>query len=239
MSTHQPLDLDLYIDIAVDLFEQERVAKWDDPVAGADINRTADKIAETLFSSATTLLTTVDQTEWRMVAETIDEHFGLHDELLEALQLKVAQRFFEGTLEMANRTLELLRLSLNIKPNLQVQRFLTAAARTHVLGLNAECAVMCRAAVENALGERFAGEKVQIPLNDKGQSPFALKVDRAVEYGWLTKGQGISAKAVWHRGSKSAHADPTVVTKRLETLQSTVEVLESLYSGPFQAPISE
>ena len=42
----EPLSLDSHIDQAIDDFEYERKHKWDDPEAGAKINRLADRIAE-------------------------------------------------------------------------------------------------------------------------------------------------------------------------------------------------
>jgi hypothetical protein len=109
-----PLDLEAHIENAIAAFEQERDEKWDDPVEGAKINKLADAIASLLLDSATTLLTEVDQSFIRDAKQAIGDKFDIHDELLEALQLRVAQRFLLDTKAMSERALELLALTLPI-----------------------------------------------------------------------------------------------------------------------------
>jgi len=82
---------------------------------------TLSPTASPSFCLASTLISEEDHASWRGIADAIRERLDIHDALVEALQIKVAQQFSEYTMAMAERALELLRRSLNIAPKEQVQ----------------------------------------------------------------------------------------------------------------------
>jgi hypothetical protein len=228
-SEHQPLDLDEQIEQAIDEFERLRRQKWDDVEAGARINTLADTIAAMLFESATSLLSPIDHAQWRTLSDAVTERFNMHNELVEALQVKVAQRFFGHPIQMAERAIELLRVSLNIRPTEQVRTFLALVARTHILGLTAECAVMCRAVLDKAVQDRFDAAGVKPPTKNIPIPSFPDRVAAAIEYGWLDDKAATAARLVWKQGSKTIHEKADFVANRLETVTLTAQVLERLY----------
>lgn len=223
-------DLDSLIDGAVEEFRTaSRI--WDDAEAGAAINAFADRVAELLHTSAQGIAVKDGAELLRRISRRLatNSEFELYPQVVEALQLRLASEFLGDTRGMAGRCLELLTFAFDGAPKDQVARFLARVARCYILDLAAETSIFCRAALENALNEKYAATGTPWPRNDKGESPGPLRIQFASDKGWLSAAVATEAKEVWTRGSKSAHADPAVVTNARETVAATARVLEELY----------
>jgi hypothetical protein len=232
VSERNPLDLDHEIDDAINLFEERRAAKWADAEEGKRVNILADSIADLLFESATTLQSPSDDYRtWRNVEDVLTDRLELRDEVVEALQVKIAQELFGHPLEMAERALELMRVSLTIDAREEVGRFLALVARSHILGLTVECGVMCRAALDMAVGGRFRSAGIDPPIKHVPLASFPDRLLAAEERGWLNDAAVNAAKAVWTLGSKVVHGSNQLEIDRLDTIKKTATVLEQLYAA--------
>jgi hypothetical protein len=224
-------DLDSLIDDAVDNFRSDS-QRWDDPEVGKFINETADKLAEYLLTSAESLVGGDRAELLRRIPTdlpTNNTKFPFYAQIFEALQLRIAGKYLGSTHEMAERAFELLTMVIVGSPKEQVRRFLARVARCYILGLAPECAVFSRAAVENALDEKYHLTSTPWPRNDKGESPVSLRIAKAKDSGWLSESVAKDAKEIWTRGSKSAHADPEIVRQARETVSAATRVLNELY----------
>lgn len=144
------------------------------------------------------------------------------------LELEMAERFVLHTDDMAKRCLQLARLALTVSPAEPVQKFLARAGRSYVTGLYPESVVMCRAVLENAIRDKFQRHKKALPT-PSGRSEMRTRLERAEEFGWLTRRQRTEAWEVHQRGNKAVHEDPHLTTDVFGTIEATLGLLDVLY----------
>jgi hypothetical protein len=224
-----PPNLDFMIDCAITDFEQEVEGAWDDPVQGAKINALASRTAELMLGAAESLLIEADHGAWRRLPDLL-RSWELHEEVSQALQIRIARSYMPSTASMVERCFELTQLVVRASPREQVQRFLARVGRCYILGLVPETVIVCRAALENALNEKYFRMRHPWPQDASKASPMKLRIQTARSQDWLTDEAAAAAEVVWTRGSKAAHADPLVVQHALETVRYTMSVLEQLYA---------
>lgn len=145
------------------------------------------------------------------------------------MEIELAKRYTLRTDIMVQNCKRLARLALKVAPGPAAQRFLGRVGRTYMLGLNPECVIMCRAALEQALTERFTREKKPFPPT-KGTSELSSRLSRAEELGWLTRKELLKASDVRLRANKAIHEDPAVTRDAFGTVEATLELLATLYS---------
>lgn len=224
-------DLDSRLDDAIDNFRID-LGRWDDPEAGRLINELADQAARFLFSAAHHMVVDSQASQLRSVPDKFPTNpdFPFYAQVFEAIQLRIAAAYLENTKQMTERCFDLLRFVVTAAPREQVRGFLSRIARCYVLGLAPECAVFCRAAVENALNEKYHATGTVWPRNERGESPGPLRIQFAHEKGWLSDKAASSARTIWTRGSKSAHADVTLLRDARDTVAATSQVIGELYT---------
>lgn len=224
-------DLDSRLDDAIDNFRIDS-RRWDDPVSGRVINELADQAAGFLFTAAHTMVAGSEATKLRSVPDTFPTNadFPFYPQVFEAIQIRIAGAYLENTRQMTERCFDLLRFVVAAAPKEQVRGFLARVARCYVLGLAPECAVFCRASVENALNEKYHATGTEWPRNEKGESPGPLRIQFAHDKGWLSSDAASVARTIWTRGSKSAHADAALLKDARDTVAGTSRVIGELYT---------
>jgi hypothetical protein len=145
------------------------------------------------------------------------------------IELEIARRFALRTDEMAHRCIELARLSLKVSPGEGSARFLSRVGRSYIAGLFPESIVMCRAALEQAVLERFRRTKKPLPNSD-GSSEMKARLNRSEDLGWLTRRQRDDAWKIWLRGNKAIHEDPHLTADAFGTIVATMAILDALHS---------
>jgi hypothetical protein len=145
------------------------------------------------------------------------------------LELAIAQSFSLHTDEMSERCLALARIALPQRPGPAVNRYLQRLGRCYVAGFDPETVIVCRAVLENAVNDKFHREHKPVPIPSAGRSEMRAKLIKAEDLGWLTRREHEDAWAVWDRGSTAAHRDPQVTTAVLETIETTIRLLNTLY----------
>jgi hypothetical protein len=146
------------------------------------------------------------------------------------LEIEIVRDFTLRTDHMALRCLDLARLSLNVSPGEQARRFLSRVGRSYVLGLFPESVIMCRAALEQSVHERFQRSGKPFPKPATGKSEMRAGLARAAELRWVTKQQATGAWMIWQRGNKAVHYDPYVTVDVLGTIAETMVILDALHA---------
>jgi len=224
--------LDVLIDGAIDEFEDEREQEWSNDDRTKRALTTIDATAGWLLAGTEELVITSDEPpqgiDWDLALKLANSKL-LSKEIRDRLQIEVARRFVGSTTKMAERCLDLARLVMKERPGKTVLPFLRRLARCYVSGFHAECIMLCRAVVENAVVDKFAREKIPLPATPEGRSPMTIRFRAARMLGWMSDRTVNAAETVWHRGSKAVHHDPHATVQILETIQMTMGVLERLY----------
>lgn len=151
------------------------------------------------------------------------------------LELEIAKRYTLRTDLIAQRCIEVARLALTAIPGTPARRFLSRVGRTYMLGLYPESVIMCRAALEQAITEKYELEKKPFPP-PIGKSEIGARLAKAEDLGWLTRKEVNLAKTVLVRGNKAVHEDPTVTTDAIGTIETTLLLLKKLYGVSPQDP---
>ncbi len=227
------IDLDGHLEEVVSFFESEREAYWMRNPEN-DFLRLADSSAANLLAGVEALLVPTQQP-----AELLDwgasqwlagnEQFAV--EVRERIQIAVARRYCASTAEMARRCLELAQEIHSVRPNQVVSRYLTRLSRCYILGLSAECVMICRAVLENAVTEAYDRHGEPFPSDRKGRQTMNARLDRACELSWLSAKATGFARDVWTRGNKAVHSDPEATRDTLGTVRMTLSVLGELYNA--------
>ncbi|MBA3342882.1 MAG: hypothetical protein H0T48_13740 [Gemmatimonadaceae bacterium] len=224
-------DLESRLDDAVDDFRIDS-QRWEDPEAGKLINELADRIARFLLEAAHNLVAGSEAEKLRGIPDTFpsNKNLPLYPQVFEAIQIRIAAEYLESTWQMTERSFDLLRFVVAGNPKEQVRGFLARVARCYILGLAPECAVFCRASIENALNEKYHATGTEWPRNERGESPAPLRIQLACDKGWLSAEAAVDARTIWTRGSKSAHADVRLVKHARDTVAATSRVIAELYA---------
>lgn len=177
-----------------------------------------------LFMSAAGQLAVEHETEgWNRLTVALKD-IGLHDEIVDAMQITLARSYATNTREMAERALALTQLVISARPKEQVLSFLRRASRCYVLGLAAESIILCRSALETALSEAF---------DKRGISTPGRLIDRlrhGVDLGMFDQQAYRDGETIRVRGNTTVHNSSEVPKDALGTLQLTMSVLGALYS---------
>lgn len=230
MSFYEPgMRLDVVIDEAINAFANERRAYWEQNDEGLRGIKTAEALAGLLLEPSDDLTSSRGSDQWEFIRELVED-VGPTDPTYEALELKIAEKFLPAVRDMASRCLHLIQLPLDHEPNPVVREFLKKVARCYIAGFVPECAVMCRAAMENGLKECFSRADLPLPATPENRSPFSTRLAAGVRFGLFSKEGADKMKIVWTRGSKSAHEDASLLADARDTIRLTAECLDEMYS---------
>jgi hypothetical protein len=229
-------DLDTLIEAAIQEFEAERERYWKQDPENYFMDL-SDGIASLVLEASDELVAPAGSREaepwfqWEGASQLLDGDGPLLGTIQEQLQLQLAWQLSANTRQIAARCMEVAREVVSTRPSEPVLRYLRRLSRCYVAGFYPECIILCRAVLENALVEVFSRKRIPLPATAEGKSSMAGKLDAAVRLGWLTTHSRGIAMAVWKRGSKAAHEDPTVTQEVFGTVQMTLGLLRELSSA--------
>ena len=226
-------DLSDYIDRAIDDFRQDRERYWyeQDP---RFLSIYADFLAGRMISAATDL--TVPQSDApKHPDNTWDKHVKdaeseeMRDEVMEGIQLVLAQDLVQEIVARAKRCKELTSRILADKPPLPVLKYVRRLTRCYIAGFFPECVILCRGVMENAVMQQYHRKNAQVPATEDGKSTMRTKLEWAKMRGWLTPQGHKDAWTIWRRGGKAVHEDIEVTEDVFGTIMMTINVLKELY----------
>jgi hypothetical protein len=227
------LDLDSNLLGTVDVFEQTVLRRYESEEDAKVVVRVAEAIVTLLRETLSGLADAEYAELWRDLHTRLDER-DLAEDVRFALQADLARQIID-TDGMASRCMKLLTVIARAKPPENVVRFLRRVSRCYVFGFSPECMVMCRAGFENALNARYQMEETPYPSDAEGRQTMRLRVQGAVDRGWLDAQLAQEAfQVVWGRGNKAAHGDPDAVGTPFEAIQLTMRSIEELHAPPFE-----
>ncbi len=222
-------DIDAGFETVLNMAESEFAEGWLDLEEGTKVVRTAKVLADWIKGSSESLVSDKYSHDFWKDFPNFVTRLGLHHEVCHALQIELGREYCTETASMMKRSMAAVQLVALASPQPVVQRYLRRASRCYILGLQAECTVMCRAVLENAVSERYNREKLPQPATSEGKSAMKTRLSWARQAGWITSKSESDAWTIWLRGNKAAHDDPEVSTDALSTLTLTLEVLKELY----------
>jgi hypothetical protein len=153
----------------------------------------------------------------------------IRDEVLEGIQLALAQDLSKHIVARAKRCKELTGRILAEKPPPPVLKYVRRLTRCYIAGFYPECVILCRGVMENAVKQQFGRKDVDIPATEDGKSTMRTILDAAKMFGWLTPQAHDDAWTIWTRGNKAVHEDIEVTEDVFGTIMMTINVLKELY----------
>ena len=220
-------NLDVYLGGEVYAFESELEEYWKGVEDGDRWFAAFNQLADITLRSAGDLSVSPDALGLRKLADSLQE-WGLRDEVRALLQIRVYRAYMPTTEEMAKRCFDLSGLVVATATKVQIARFLRRVSRCYICGFEPECAVVCRATLENALNAKYDDTGKPVPVDVKGRQTMRTKLDGAVTHTWMDERTARDAWTVWTRGNKVAHDDPDAIGNAFETIRMTMSVLEAL-----------
>jgi len=128
----------------------------------------------------------------------------------------VGVRLLRGT----NRMLRLIGLIKEGDPDAVTLRYLRRVSRCYILGLDAECAILCRGVIDSALSKALPKPQRDLPLAKRIQAAKELR--RVDEIGQK------AAHRVNNVAKDGVHVDPDLVKGILTVIKDTLEVVRQL-----------
>jgi hypothetical protein len=121
-----------------------------------------------------------------------------------------------------DRTLNLAKRALPAVPSGPVPRYLGMLQRCYAAGYYAECHMICRSALENAMRHAFRRARVS------PEDTMNKNVGIALQLGWLTPTQAGAARSIWQRGNKAIHDGVLPIADPIEQIVSLLDVVYAL-----------
>jgi hypothetical protein len=227
-------DLDSMIGAAIERFEDERRAHWEDVDAYFEW---MDELARMIVMASDAFVGPDETTPLTRIYSDPDlpeflanqQKFLERNLALERLQIIAARRFSTNTAQIADRYLQLTREVLLTKPGPTVIKYLHRISRCYLVGFDTECVVLCRAVIENGVKDAFARKGIPLPEDESGRSPMRTRLDAAQRFLGLSSEKKKDADWIWKRGNKAVHDDPDATTDVIGTIRMTIGVLQELY----------
>jgi len=91
--------------------------------------------------------------------------------------------------------------------------------------------MLCRSVLENGIKEKFDQKNIPMPATAQGKSEMRVRIEAARKFKWLSNPSAELAMVVWRRGSKAVHEDPEATGEVWDTIRSTMQILNELYSS--------
>jgi hypothetical protein len=221
-------DLDASLQSAIDQFLDDWRQGYVDDASANEVLAAADGLAGMLEAEVLELVGPQGGALWGALRPYLEEQ-ELGGPFRVALQVRMTRHLLPSFDLVADRGWHLAELSLKQQPSMQVRRYLKRATRCYLLNLVPECLVMCRAALESAVNDRFIAQSVAFPRDKHGNVTMRAKLDYAGRHGWLAEaGAEELMQLVWTRGSKAAHQDPDAVGDALGSLALMMRALSGL-----------
>ena len=151
---------------------------------------------------------------------------GVRDKLIsDTFALDLAKEMAPILEKAPNRAVDLAKLIPAASPEKPTRDFLRLVSRCYIWGFDTECIILCRGAFENALSDKYErqGRKGQMPHEMNKRIWFAEKS------GWLDKESARDAEAVWCRGNKAVHSEPSRKVDVRDTVEKTLAVIGRLH----------
>ena len=215
----------------IENYSDDRDATWRQ-LEAEDLLKLVDTIAKKLVEGAGDLTIPAkpdgSPASWDSLLELLSNDDAIHQALLEHVQLSVAYEYSTGVEGMAERCLELASLLISTPQSESVVRYLRRLSRCYIAGFRPECVILCRAVLENAVGDTFRRKHVPLPATEEGRSSMRQHLDAAQTLGWLSFDGRHAAWVVWQRGNRAAHNDPWVTGQVLDTIRMTLDVVQEL-----------
>lgn len=225
-------DIDVSLQGGIDMFERDVSLLWDNPADARALSKFADNIAKLIHDDVAELSSSRDGSGWVKLREVLSEH-ELREDLDYALQARLAWHLLPSFVSAGERCWHLIALVKKTSPPEQARRFLSRVTRCYLLGMDPECLVMCRGALENAVNARYATEQVAFPKNSTGYPSMKARLELAEKKEWLGSATAQDLHSVvWLRGSKAAHGDPLAVGDPLAAITLTLQAIGGLNPPP-------
>jgi len=224
-------------------YEESRLQYWGTPDPDTEVNpnimqhvRDTDELARKIWRASAELTTTADLANFYSTAGNPARHLdgmpaGYKQLALEELEIGCAYESTDDIEEQAERCLELCEHTLRVRPNTAVSRYLRRLARCYVVGFFPECVMLCRSVLENGIKEKFDQKKIPLPATAQGRSVMSVNIEAARQFKWLSDPSAKQAMVIWRRGSKAVHEDPEATSEVWDTIRSTMQILNELYSS--------
>lgn len=224
-----PPDLDSDLQLAIETFEEKIELAWADPEYGKNIVDLARQLAHLFMSASANLAVATSTDGWEGLSGGL-KNLGIHDEVLDAIQIEIANTYATETRSMAERCLALAQKAITAKPRPQVAKFLQRVSRCYVVGFIPECIIVCRAVLENAVTETFDRHGIPLPRDESNRSDMNVRLDAAKKFGWIDDDARKDARDVWTRGNQNVHRDPDAAKDAADTIAKVMRVLDQLYA---------
>ena len=128
----------------------------------------------------------------------------------------------------ARRTIRLFPLVIEAKTNDAVRKFLKRIARCYIWDFAPECIILCRSALEAALGEGLMQTAIRKDPNWE-RAHIKDNINRAHCLGLLDEEGKKYAHEVRIRGNKTLHDQPDITNDIFGTIKMTTVVLAQIY----------
>lgn len=209
-------------------YEDDRRNHWAGKSKGhAMLLQVLDQIADFATRSTDELVLPENRDPELPVLADLEEDF--RNVALENVQLRLAWQYSTDVEGKAERCLHLSEHLLAVRPPEQVLRYLRRVSRCYILDFRAECLVMCRAVLENAVKSTYHRKRVPFPPRKNGESEMRTRLDGARQRGWLTSTARQRAwNLIWLGGNKAAHEDPDLSIDVFDTIKTVIEVTGQL-----------
>jgi hypothetical protein len=217
------LSLEDQINTAILLFEQDwtEISQAEENADLAPVIQLVDRASKLILDASDDMIAPNQMKNLPQLRSLLME-LGLLEYVLATIQVAVAREYSTGVDEKADRCFQLAELVIQNPPSEHVLRYLKRMSRCYVNGFMPETVVMCRAVFENALTQTF--ERHGVPRPER----MLARIAAAQTCGWLSENAATHARAIWTRGNKAVHVDPTAITDALDTVKLTMEVLREL-----------
>lgn len=172
--------------------------------------------------------------EW-LVMDERPEADSLLALVWERLCMAIAGDFIEGRLVRgATRMLHLMRLIEDSAPHDITLRYIRRVSRCFILGLDTECAILCRAAIDSAVGKAVPDSYcLSLRMDPKADGRFTLsqRIWAAKEHRLLDDRGVAAARRVNKVGTEAVHKDPDLVKGVFSVIQDMLVVVKQLAPG--------
>jgi hypothetical protein len=161
---------------------------------------------------------------------------GLIRYAMERLEAYFAENSIEKIEEAASRLMSLeneLYITGNLHLTPAVKDFLQLVMRSYLWGFDAECIILCRSAMENAIKNRVTDDMCEKHLGPSTREHYSLpdRIFAAKREGILNDEITKIATSIKWRGDTTVHKDPNATKNIYGTITDTIRVISVITDG--------
>lgn len=149
----------------------------------------------------------------------------------ERLCIVLTEDFAARLVPSANRTLRLMQLVVAANPSEATMRFLKRVSRCYVYGLDAECAILCRGAMDTAFKSAVPDSLLQRLNMQPGANygyTLAQRIRAAREANVIDPDEAKAAGRVNGTATAAAHANPEIEADCFTLVQDVMRLIQKL-----------